>query len=213
MSKGANNIANDGRYAVQTKRIEGFAILRVDPNTGETLAVLTLDTSIYFQKLWIYPGASATSGIINANAAVVYVGNTAVQIASKVVTLEVKAHATDRQTLLVTAYCTGHGFATGDVVRLSGASDNAYNNEFQLTRVDADNFTFMLSDVPLTTEPTGTITAKGLQAFPAASLVTPDALAPTDLPLKYELPLGQRQQLASIMIRGTASDGVFYRVW
>jgi hypothetical protein len=207
MGQNAIAIANDSKYAVQTKRIEGFLVL-----SDTNITPLTTDPSVYFQKLWIYPGASATAGVITPNAGNVYVGNTGCQIVSKSVTqLQIKAVSTDKQTLLVTATSVAHGFNTGDVVRISGASDNAYNREWPITKVDADNFTFMLTDVPTTGAPSGTITAAGLQAV--TDHVLPDLLLPTDLPLKYELPLGAKQQLASILVKGAANDGVFYRIW
>ena len=205
---GAKQIANDGRFAVQTKRIEGFFTL---PNTN--VNALTTDLSVYFQKLWIYPGASATNGIINVNAQKIYVGNTAQQIAAVTVTLAIKASSTDNAQLLVTANALNHGYNTGDQVRISGASDGAYNATFTVTKVDANNFTFMLTSAPLSLAPTGTIVAAGLQTVPAANNVLPDVLNPTDLPLKYELPLGQKQQLASVLLAGATNDGVFYRIW
>lgn len=205
---GAIAIANDSRFAVQTTRIEGFLVLP-DANINP----LTTDTSIYFQKLWIYPGTSATSGIINANVGTVYVGNTGNQIVSKTVTLAINAVANTRNDLTVTATCANHGFSTGDKVRLSGASDGAYNNEFRIAVVDANTFTFALLDQPGTRNPTGTITAAGLQAVASANQVLPDALLNSDLPLKYELPLGAKQPLSSILVKGAAGDGVFYRVW
>ena len=176
---GAKQIANDGRFAVQTKRIEGFFTL---PNT-------------------------------NVNAQKIYVGNTAQQIAAVTVTLAIKASSTDNAQLLVTANALNHGYNTGDQVRISGASDGAYNATFTVTKVDANNFTFMLTSAPLSLAPTGTIVAAGLQTVPAANNVLPDVLNPTDLPLKYELPLGQKQQLASVLLAGATNDGVFYRIW
>lgn len=205
---GAIAIANDSKFAVQTTRIEGFLVL---PDTDIT--PLTTDPSVYFQKLWIYPGASATNGVLNPNVGTVYVGNTGNQLASVTVTLAIEAAAAERNDLLVTATATAHGFNTGDQVRFSGASDNAYNREFAVTKVDADHFTFALLDMPATNAPTGTITAAGLQAIPAASQVLPDTLLNNDLPLKYELPLGAKQPLNSILVKGAAADGVFYRIW
>ena len=208
MSKSAVAIANDSKFAVQVKRIEGFFVL---PDTN--VNPLTTDPTVYFQKLWIYPGASATAGVINANVGSVRVGNTAVQLASKTVTLQLTPSSTDKQTLLVTATCATHGFNTGDKVRISGASDGAYNYEFAITKVDANSFTFMLTDLPATNAPSGTIKADGLQAVPAASAVLADTLLNNDLPLKYELALGQKQQLSSILLKGAQNDGVFYRIW
>jgi hypothetical protein len=40
--------------------------------------------------------------------------------------------------------------------------------------------------------------------------VVPDVLAPTDPPLIYSLPEGQRMLIEKVIICGTAADGVFY---
>jgi len=207
---GAMQIANDGKCASQTKRIEGFVVL----SASNTIQALTADNSISFQKLWIYPGPSATGGIVNANAANIYVGNTARQLVSKSVTRLIgKADSTERVSLLVTATAASHGFATYDNVTIAGANDNAYNGTFQITVVDANTFTYTVADIPLNGNPGGTITAAGLQTVASANNVTPDVLQPTDLPLKYELPLGQKQLLSSVLIQGAQNDGVFYRLW
>ena len=43
--------------------------------------------------------------------------------------------------------------------------------------------------------------------------VTADELAPTDLPIKIELPPGQVQKLEEVIFQGTAGDGVFFKYW
>jgi len=205
----ATQIANDSKAAVQTQRVEGFLRL-----AATTVTALTADGTVYFQKLWIYPGATASAGVINANAAVVHVGNTANQIARVSLTsLGVTANTTDAPSTLVTAVAAGHGFVSGNVVRISGCTDGSYNGEHTVTVVDANTFTYQLADPPALLAAGGTPVAAGLQPVATASAVLPDALQPTDLPLKYELPLGQKQALSSILVKGAINDGVFWRVW
>jgi len=47
-----------------------------------------------------------------------------------------------------TATVTGHGYASGDRVTVSGASPDLYNGTFTITVVDADTFTYALSSSP-----------------------------------------------------------------
>lgn len=44
----------------------------------------------------------------------------------------------------------------------------------------------------------------------AATKYLPDVLNPTDLPLKYEVPLGQKMRLAQVLVSGTVGDGVMF---
>jgi hypothetical protein len=57
-----------------------------------------------------------------------------------------------------TATQTAHGYETGDVVTISGATQAEYNGDHQITVVDADTYTFAV-DSGATTPATGTITA------------------------------------------------------
>lgn len=45
----------------------------------------------------------------------------------------------------------------------------------------------------------------------AATKYLPDALATTDLPIKYEFPPGQKLAFLQVLIAGTAGDGVYYQ--
>jgi type IV pilus assembly protein PilY1 len=47
-----------------------------------------------------------------------------------------------------TAIVTAHGWATGDVVRVAGATPTAYNGDFSITVVDADTFTYTMASAP-----------------------------------------------------------------
>ncbi len=48
----------------------------------------------------------------------------------------------------VTATVTGHGYNSGDWVTISGASPNTYNGSYQIVRLTADTFTYLLSSRP-----------------------------------------------------------------
>ena len=200
--QGAIQIANDMRAAVQTRRLEGQLTL----TQANTATGLTSDPTIYFQKLWVYPSSGTgygTGGLqLAPNAAAVHVGNTSTLIASVSLTgLGIAGNTGDAPSLLVTATCLVNPFTTGDLVRISGASDGAYNGTFQVTTVNSTTFTYMLADPPASLAPSGTLVAAGVTA------------AATDLPLKYELPLGQKQLLASVQVAGAINDGVYWRVW
>lgn len=49
-----------------------------------------------------------------------------------------------------TVTLTAHGYATGDKVRISGAVQTAYNGLFDITKVDANTFTYTVSGSPIT---------------------------------------------------------------
>ncbi len=75
--------------------------------------------------------------------------------------------------LTATAILTAHGFNDGDPVLMAGASPSGYNGTFNITRVDANTFTYPLS-AALTTPATGTITATGYNEsyFPGVAYAT-----------------------------------------
>lgn len=50
----------------------------------------------------------------------------------------------------------------------------------------------------------------GKSGAAAATPYTPDQVAPTDLWIIYELPLGQKMALSQVIIQGKAGDGVFF---
>lgn len=58
-----------------------------------------------------------------------------------------------------TASCISHGFATGQVLAISGADQADYNGEFRIAVTDANTFTYTVSGTPASPA-TGTITAK-----------------------------------------------------
>lgn len=66
----------------------------------------------------------------------------------------------ERSNNVATATATSHGFIVGDVVRISGADQSAYNGDKRVDSVaDANTFTFAAYGSP-TTPATGTITSQ-----------------------------------------------------
>lgn len=197
--RGAISLGNDGKFAVNQPPVQGFAVLA----QTNTLQALTAATDVYFQKLWIYPGVTTTGNKVTANGGNVYVGKIGRKLNLATVTLAVAG-----ETVTVTA--TSHGLTIGTrvLVRLSGATNNEYNGTWAMAVVDANSLSFTLAH-PSLDPVTGTITAE----YTTALTVTPDVLQPTDLPLKYELPLGQKMRLSDIVIQGAQNDGVFYSLW
>jgi hypothetical protein len=75
--------------------------------------------------------------------------------------------------LTATAILTAHGFADGDPVLMAGATPSGYNGTFNITRVDANTFTYPIAST-LTSPATGTITATGYNEsyFPVVAYAT-----------------------------------------
>jgi hypothetical protein len=59
---------------------------------------------------------------------------------------------------LATATKTSHGFASGDLIRIAGATPSGYNVDVLISVIDANTFTFPVTST-LSTPATGTITA------------------------------------------------------
>jgi hypothetical protein len=60
--------------------------------------------------------------------------------------------------LTATATKTSHGYTSNQMIKISGANESAYNGNFKITVVDANNFTYVMLTDPVNTA-TGTITA------------------------------------------------------
>ena len=56
----------------------------------------------------------------------------------------------------VTVTLTGHGFTTGDIINVRGATQTEYNGDHEITVVDADTFTYDITGSPASPA-TGTI--------------------------------------------------------
>jgi len=62
-------------------------------------------------------------------------------------------------TTVTATVAAGHGFATGQTVRIAGANEPDYNGDFVVTSTGSTTFTYTIAATP-TTPATGTITAK-----------------------------------------------------
>lgn len=171
-------------------------LLFVLANTGDIEAV-TADPNLYFQKLWIYPGkaVSSSTGQLTANGAAVYLGKTGAKASFTPDSL-----TNDGSKAVVGK--TAHGLKLGSSIKVSGSTPSTYDAAVvPIFNVTADRFEYQLLSTP---------------AGPATTLPTiarvqycPDVLNPTDLPIKFELPLGQKMRLSSVIVTGTAGDGVY----
>jgi len=71
-------------------------------------------------------------------------------------TLEKTVTSITRSSTTATATCTAHGYATGDYITIMGASPagtaspSPYNGTFQITKIDADSFSYTVSGAPAT---------------------------------------------------------------
>lgn len=59
--------------------------------------------------------------------------------------------------------------------------------------------------------PNGANIRLGKSGLGGGTVYLPDILAPNDLPIVYEMPLGQKMALRNVLIKGTVGDGVFYQ--
>lgn len=80
---------------------------------------------------------------------------------------------------------TAHGFETGEIVRIAGATQTEYNGDHRITVASSTTFTYAVSGSP-TTPATGTITAKQLQTHGAAA-PTAEGSAKPEAELEYAL--------------------------
>lgn len=82
-----------------------------------------------------------------------------------------------RSGTVATVTHTGHGFSDFDLVAIAGADQAAYNGNKRITLVDANSYTFTVAGAPVTPA-TGTITAKRLTNWGAATFVAEGAAKP-----------------------------------
>lgn len=165
-------------------------------NSGD-IEPVTTDPNLFFQKLWIYPakGVTAATGVLTANGAAVYCGKT-----GGAVSFTPDALTFDGSVALVAK--TAHGLAEGDSITVTGATPATYNAAVaRIFNVTPNAFQYQLISAP-----TGPATV-----LPTIARVQycPDALQPADLPIKFELPLGQKMRLSQVIVSGNAGDGVF----
>ena len=73
-----------------------------------------------------------------------------------------------RVSTTATVTCASHGFATGDQIKIEGATQAEYNGVHEITKLTDNTFTFTVSGTPATPA-TGTITACPSHAYLSAS--------------------------------------------
>jgi len=191
--QGAFKIVNHLRAMPEVISQEGLFTLA---KTGD-IEQLTTNNNIYFQKLWLYPGKAVASGKLTANAAAIYCGKTGPAFSFTPGQLTAVG-----PTVQVTA--PAHGLPEGASIAVSGVTPAAYNIALvRISEVTPNSFSYV---VP--TAPTGPATVLGTIA---RVQYLPDVLNPNDLPIKFELPLGQKMRLSQIIVTGNAGDGVFFQ--
>ncbi len=135
------------------------------------------DGTVATRELW---SAQALLDQRDHNTRQIYVADPADTSTSAFVNVLPKAVTSLTSNLLGTATATvpAHGYATGNVVVISGASPAAYNGSFTVTVVDANTFTYT---VPLLLGPaSGTITTttpRGQNGNRLRSFCAPDSTA------------------------------------
>ncbi len=67
-----------------------------------------------------------------------------------------------------TATVVGHGFVTGNSVTISGSNQAAYNNNFVVTKINNDTFTFTMVESPTSPAGSGSATVGGVTKVIAA---------------------------------------------
>lgn len=194
--QGAFNIRNEVKAMREVASAEGIYVIQ---NNGAT-EFLTSDPNLFFQKLWLYPGKATVDGVLTANGANIRLGKSGVTDAVTVATIEAEGVRATVTTV------DPHGFRVGQNITIAGATPANFNGTFQVTAVISSlKFEYRMTSAPgVNASTAGAFTATGLK-------VLPDVLTPTDLPICYELPLGQKMALSQIIIQGFAGDGVFYQ--
>jgi hypothetical protein len=164
-------------------------------NSNDIEQVVT-DNNLYFQKLWIYPASAVgATGKLTANGAAVQVGKSGPAFSFTPDALTFAGSVAQVRK-------AAHGLAEGASIKVTGATPGAYNKAVaRIFNVTTDTFEYQLAS-----QPTGPATV-----LPTIARVQfcPDTLNPSDLPIKFELPLGQKMRLSQVIITGAAGDGVY----
>jgi hypothetical protein len=112
-----------------------------------------------------------------------------------------------------TVTCIGHGFQSGQSVRISGAEPSGYNGTYSITFVDANTFTYTLA-ASIPTAATGDMTAEGATAYGPKSVtsggITVSGTTATVNCTAHGIPVG-----ATVRLQGStvpAFDGIEYAV-
>lgn len=189
--QGSFKIRNEPKAMPEVYPGEGLYLLG-----SANIEAITTDPTLFWQRLEIYPAKGVTAGVLTANAADIYVGLSGVAISVTLTQLTFSGpHAV--------ATKAAHGFRDRQTVAVSGATPALYNGLFQIFSPTPDTFSYRPLTAP-TGPATGTITAASVPYLP-------DLLVPTATRLILTLPLGQKCPLTQVIVKGTATDGVFYR--
>ncbi|GJQ44861.1 MAG: hypothetical protein JETCAE04_06150 [Candidatus Jettenia caeni] len=170
--KGAVKKAATWNTAVTCGANDGILLL---PTTLKREAEIDLDDSLgnFFTEDGT-PGAVKVSGDIPCYLR--YDGNTGLLLAlfmgiAGVPTLDGTTKSVTsitRTSTTATATVSSHGYTTGDVVTIAGATQSQYNGTFTITVIDTNSFTYTVTGSP-TTPATGTIvcrkTTTGVPAY------------------------------------------------
>lgn len=160
---------------------------------------ITSDLTQYFQtaRIWPYKAVNATTGAPTANAGTINVGQSGLGISVTLQSLIVTAAVATATT------ATAHGLSSGQYVTVSGATPSGCNGVFEIYETGATTFKYRVPASVADGPATGTITA-------ARGAALPNPLtAATTVPLTFNTTLGLKRRLADIVVRGTATDGVY----
>lgn len=191
--QGSIALRNEVRAMAEQPAIEFIYVLQ----QSDTVEAVTTDLTLYFQKAFIYSMKAVVGGVPTVNGAPVIVGKSGLVAAITPDSVVVKGS-------IATVTKAAHGLRPGMSVTGAGFTPAGFNVLKPTFNVTANTF-----DLQLAADP-GPVTVMG--TFTRTQFL-PDALAPTDLPIKYELPLGLKMRVADIIARGTATDGVLIQAW
>ena len=76
-----------------------------------------------------------------------------------------------RVSSLVTAIHTSHGFSTGDLVTIAGATESGYNGEYEITVTSSNGYTYTISTTPATPVTTSITADLGVELKAKYSIV------------------------------------------
>lgn len=193
--QGSIAIRNEVRAMAEQPALEFICTLLLN-NTAQAV---TADQTLYFQTAYVYPAKGVNAdGTIIANAAAISVGKSGLNTA-KVLDSLVNFGSIARATK------AGHGFRPGWFLNHTGATPAGYNGLKAIFNVTANTYDFQLDADP--GGPASVLATAQRVAF------LPDVLQPTDLPVRYQLPLGLKMRLADLIVYGTATDGVLIQAW
>ncbi len=192
--QGSIALRNEVRAMSETPPMEFMYTILADDTTER----VTDDTTLFYQKAFIYPARLVgASGIITVNNNNLYVGKSGLAISFTPTSVL-------PQGSIAVITQAAHGLRAGMSVRLLGFTPAAYNVTKPIFDVTANTFKVQLASAPEQPSVLGTVDRL---------VFMPDLLVPTDLPIKYELPLGLKMRLADVIVQGKIGDGVLVQAW